>query len=146
MVKTILALVFVSVLGPVQPNPVSWTFYAKKTAEGDFELHMKARIDKGWHIFALNNIAGPGPTNFNFRKHSGIRYEGSVSQLTKPMVINDLAFKTEVLGFSEHAEFIQIIKRRDSTVNNIDGTIRYMPCNGANCLAPITDTFQVSLN
>ena len=145
MVKAVLAILIFSVFGPVQPNPVSWTFYTKKLSEGDFELHMKAKIDKGWHIFALNNVAGPGPTNFNFRKHSGIRYEGSVAQLTKPAVINDLAFKTEVLGFSGNAEFIQIIRRKDSTVTNIDGTIRYMPCSGANCLAPITDTFQVAL-
>jgi thiol:disulfide interchange protein DsbD len=146
MVRIILGFVLVSFFGPVQPNPVSWTFYTKKISEGDYELHMKARIDKGWHIFALNNVAGPGPTNFNFRKHSGIKYEGSVSQLTRPSVINDQAFKTEVLGFAGGAEFIQIIRRKDSTVNNIDGTIRYMPCNGANCLAPITDSFQVALN
>jgi len=145
MIKTILAIFLFSALGPVQPNPVNWTFYARKLSEGGYELHMKARIDKGWHIFALNNIAGPGPINFNFRKHAGIKFEGSVSQLTKPTLINDLAFKTEVLGFAEDAEFIQIVRRKDSTVANIDGTIRYMPCNGANCLAPITDSFQVAL-
>ena len=35
-----------------QPNPVRWTFAAKKIADKQFEVEMRADIIAGWHLYS----------------------------------------------------------------------------------------------
>ncbi len=146
MLRVTLIIVLIHFFAETQQTPVHWKFYARKNQGDTIEIHMKATISKGWYMYSLNNGAGPGATEVTLFKQSGIKYEGAARQLSKPVQTYDLVFKTNVLAFSRGTEFMQLAYRKDTSVMTIAGMIRYMVCNGRNCLPPRSDSFQVKLN
>jgi len=104
------------------PNPVQWSYSAKPLPANQYELHLVAKIPKGWHIYSQSNTSAPGPTRFEFFRHPA-----------------------DVRGFLNKAEFMQLMERKDSLSVFIRGTVTYIACNEKNCLPPKTDSFQVEL-
>ncbi len=49
---TVLALALVSFAAQAQLNPVTWTFNTVKTGDRTYEIHMKATIQSGWHLYS----------------------------------------------------------------------------------------------
>jgi thiol:disulfide interchange protein DsbD len=46
-------IIFSSVFaGNAQLNPVTWSFSATKIADKTYEIHMKAIIQSGWHLYS----------------------------------------------------------------------------------------------
>ena len=146
MLRALLFIVIFHFLAGTQQKPVRWKFYSTKGQGDSIEIHMKAAISKGWHLFALNNRAGPGATEVNLIKHSGIKFDGMAVRQSQPKQVYDQVFKANVLAFINTAEFMQVVSRKDTTIMSIGGFVRYMVCNGSNCLPPISDSFQVKIN
>ena len=127
-------------------DPVQWKYSAQKLPEQKYTIHLDAVIKPGWHIFSLDNISGPGPTNINFHEHSGFKLEGRARQLRPSETTQDPAFSTSVKVFTGKASFVQGIDRKKDEAIDLAGTVRYMACNGKNCLPPKTDSFRLVLN
>ncbi|HMH35014.1 MAG TPA: protein-disulfide reductase DsbD domain-containing protein [Puia sp.] len=127
------------------PNPVQWTYFSKRLPDDRFEVYMVASIPQGWHIYSQANTSAPGPIQFKFFKHPGIRTKGMVKELNKPAVIKDQFFKTNVKGFLKKATFVQALDRKDSLADEIRGMVTFIACNDKDCLPPKTDSFRVDL-
>jgi thiol:disulfide interchange protein DsbD len=127
------------------PNPVQWSYSAKPLPANQYELHLVAKIPKGWHIYSQSNTSAPGPTRFEFFRHPGIKLNGTMKEVNKSIVIKDHFFQADVRGFLNKAEFMQLMERKDSLSVFIRGTVTYIACNEKNCLPPKTDSFQVEL-
>lgn len=126
-------------------NPVRWKSTASRISDQIFEIRLDISIQPGWHIFSLDNVSGPGPINIKIEKEPGMKLEGAVKQIGHSKIIQDSVFKTRVRVFSDKASFVQRISRKKEELESVNGTIRYIACNGKNCLAPKTDSFRVAL-
>jgi Disulphide bond corrector protein DsbC len=125
--------------------PIKWTYFSKRIAGEEFEVHMVAAISKGWHIYSVTNTSGPGPTHFKFFMHSGLKLLGEVKEGIKPNLMKDAYFKMPVRAYAQQAEFTQKIERKDSVANEIKGLVYYIACNEKDCLPPKTDSFRVAI-
>ncbi|GAA4303253.1 thioredoxin family protein [Compostibacter hankyongensis] len=122
-------------------TPVKWTFSAHKMADKTYELHMTARIDKGWHVYAQQSGQGPIPASFRFEDTSGIRRDGAVQEKGALIEKQDPVFDSRLRYFENEVDFVQrvTVTAPDARVK---GSLEYMACNDKECLPPKTVPFS----
>ncbi len=142
-----LVLSFVSVLAFAQmPNPVNWSYEAKKKAAGTYEIIATAQVDEPWHIYSQNTgKGGPIPTKFSFKKNPLVTVDGKTKEVGKLEKVYDKNFKTDVLFYSDKVQFVQTVKVKGNAKTNISGTVEYMVCDDTQCLPPSKKTFELKL-
>ena len=66
-----------------QPNPVKWTFSAKKIADKQFEVEMKAVILPGWHLYSQQQPedAIAIPTEFVLNQNPLLSLKGKIKEV-----------------------------------------------------------------
>ena len=139
----IIAMVFAAFATNAQIlNPVKFSYTAKKTTNGQYELHVKTTIEPKWHLYStLNPAGGAEPTVVNFtavEKVGKLKEKGAIkTSFEKAFGVNQKYFETTV-------EFIQVVKPKAGT-KKINGTIAYMVCNDKQCLPPKEIAFEISL-
>jgi Disulphide bond corrector protein DsbC len=146
LILTILLCTAVGVVGYAQ-NPVHWTYSAQKTANDEYEITLKANLDKGWCMYSqyLANDDGPVRTSVNFESNTNIQLLGKTEEDPKHRKeIDDQVFGMKLIKFYEEAIFKQHIKVK-SGVKNINGVVTYMSCDNAMCLPPKDVRFSVTL-
>ena len=125
-------------------NPVRWNYSAKKTGANQYEIHLKATIDKGWHVYAQDAGNGPIPTSFTFNKSSDIQLTGKVKEQGKLLKAYDRNFNS-ILKFYENAvDFVQAVKVKPGA-KAVSGTLEYMVCDNKQCLPPKDIDFSIKL-
>lgn len=128
------------------PDPVKWTFSAKKVANGQYEVHLAAAIDKGWHIYSQTTPdGGPVRTTVSFSKNPLLTLQGNVAEAGKMEQHFEDLFGVEVRQFSDKVDFVQKVTVKAKAKTNLSGTIQFMACNNTMCLPPRTLSFAVSL-
>jgi thiol:disulfide interchange protein len=128
-------------------KPVKWTFEAKKTAvPNEYDLILKAKIEKGWHLYSQFLIRDDGPvkTSFTFKESANCAKLGITKEISKVHKTFDPNFNMELLYFEKEAVFIQKVKVTDPG-SPITGTLNYMVCNDRMCLPPDDVAFSFSL-
>jgi thiol:disulfide interchange protein DsbD len=145
LVLGFLSLIAASVHAQMK-DPVDWSFSKEKLSEGEYELHFKADIDKGWHLYSQNlpEDATPLPTVFEFEKDEGISLRGKVHEIgvvTEPDPISG----NKVNFFKEEAHFIQKVKATGSGKKELSGSVEYMVCDDSQCLPPTGEEFSFEL-
>lgn len=140
----LVAFPFVS-FGQIQ-NPVKWSFSAKKLSAGNYEVHLKAEIQTGWHIYSQTTPeGGPVPTAITFSKNPLITLTGSLKEVGKMEQHREPLFGVDVKQFSSKVDFVQIVKIKNNVLTNAIGTVEYMVCNDKQCLPPKKVEFSISL-
>lgn len=127
-------------------NPVSWSTEVKPLDNGSFDLLIKAKIDKGWHLYAqdLANADGPIATEISFVETAQYTLNGKVVE-PKPMTEYDPNFDMD-LNFFEHAvTFTQNISSSSQERYTLEGEVFFMVCDEEKCLPPeyVTLTFDI---
>jgi hypothetical protein len=123
-------------------NPVKLSYSAKKTAAGQYELHIKAMIDPKWHLYSTQNPGGGAdPTLVNF---SGVEKVGKLKEKGTMKTIFEKAFGVNQKYFESSVEFIQVVKVKAGT-KKVQGSIEYEVCNDKQCLPPKEVAFEISL-
>ena len=83
--KTILATIFLFGVISVsaQNNPISWTFTSKKLTNGNYEIHMTATIERGWHLYSQiqPDDAIAMPTTFSITNNPLIEVVGKIKEV-----------------------------------------------------------------
>ena len=131
--------------GQVQ-NPVHWVFSAKKMSSGNYEIHLTATIDKGWHVYSQTTPKdGPVPTSFKFTKNPLLSFEGVVKETGKMQQHNEPLFGVVVKQFSDKVDFVQTVKVKGNIKTSVTGSVEFMVCNDKQCLPPKTEQFSISL-
>src|SRR5690554_253840 len=138
----ILTFLFVSLFTNVSAQiftPVKWSASYTELEGNEYELHIEATIEKGWHLYSQieadpESFDGPLPTEFVF-SDTGNSYE-TIGETSEPFVEPhfDEVFKMDILFFKESAVFTQKIKANVDQLPYVDVEVFYMVCDDEKCL------------
>jgi DsbC/DsbD-like thiol-disulfide interchange protein len=150
MKKTILltlGIAFMAALATAQPkNPVQWSFSSKKISDKQFELHFKATIQPGWHIYTIDHNADIGvPTTFSLGKNPLGEYSGKIKVLGKPVSMKDPSTGEMVKFYENTVSFVQVVNLKAAVKTSFTGTLEYMACDDKMCLPPTEKQFTIAL-
>ena len=145
---SVLILVFFSALGSrAQLNPVTWSFSAKKVADKTYEIHMKATIQDGWHLYSQKqpDDAIAIPTAFTIRANPLFKPDGKIKEIGKMELMKDAALGLSANQYSRTVDFVQKIKLKNIAKTNFSGNVEYQTCDDKKCLPPKTVNFNVAI-
>ncbi|GAA4303245.1 protein-disulfide reductase DsbD domain-containing protein [Compostibacter hankyongensis] len=125
-------------------NPVKWMYSAKKSGNGEYELHMKATVQPGWHLYAQDAGEGPIPTSFKFEGNDGMERVGVVKEIGKIKKTYDRNFASVLSYYEDTVDFVQRVKVKPGT-QIVKGSLQYMVCDDKQCLPPKDVDFEVKL-
>src|SRR5699024_4052761 len=129
-------------------KPVSWEF-SKDVVKQDtspvktYLIHLKAYIDKGWHVYTQKAGNGPIPTSVIIEENPNIKIIGQVKEVGNKIQKYDNVFISELSFFEEMVDFVQKVQVTKSTV--LKGAIEYMVCDDQQCLPPTDQKFSFKL-
>jgi len=148
--KTILATVFLFGVMSVsaQLNPISWSFTSKKLANGNYEIHMTATIDKGWHLYSQTQPedAIAMPTTFSITNNPLIEVVGKIKEEGKLEKFHDKELELSANQYSKSVNFVQTVKLKGKVKTNFSGSVEFQTCDDKKCLPPKTVNFKVALD
>ncbi len=128
------------------PDPVKWNFFSKKVDADSSDIHMRASIAKGWHLYSQINEGGPGPSSVHLEKNKIFKPIGDIKELGKRERKYEKLFKAYVMEFSSSVDFVQRMERKDTGNAIITGVVKYIACNGTLCLPPKELPFSITIN
>ena len=114
---------------------VKWSFSANKINDCEYDLLLKAQIDKGYHLYSqIETPDGPLPTLFIFDKSDKYELIGTTIE-PKPIEKAEPVFDNQVVRYFETTvTFKQRIKVKSSSNFSITGAIDGMVCNEGGCV------------
>lgn len=131
------------VMGQIQ-QPVKWS-YSIDQKDKTAVLIFKAKIEKGWHLYAQDIPAGgPIPTTFKLEPSKNYSPDGRVSEPASEEVY-DQNFDMKVKFFADEAVFRQKINLKTNSSFDIKGSLEFMVCNDQMCLPPEEIEFSFSV-
>src|SRR6185503_124298 len=82
MKAVILSMFLFVVMGVSAQNPITWTFTPKKLTNGNYEIHMTATIEKGWHLYSQEqpDDAIAMPTTFSITSNPLLEVVGKIKE------------------------------------------------------------------
>ena len=127
-------------------EPVKWSTTVEKVSDSDFDLVIKASIDKGWHLYAQSiPDDGPIPTTFSFQQQEDIfQLVGNPTE-EKGVEDFDKVFEMNIKYFENSATFKQRIRVLTSDNIEIVGTVEFMVCDDMRCLPPTEEEIKFSV-
>jgi thiol:disulfide interchange protein DsbD len=130
-----------------QLNPVTWSFSAKKISDKTFELHMKATIQNGWHLYSQKqpDDAIAIPTTFTIRPNPLFKPDGKIQELGKMEVMKDATLGISANQYSKTVDFVQKVKLKGNVKTNFSGSVEYQTCDDKKCLPSKTVNFSIAL-
>ena len=127
-------------------NPVKWTFTATKINEKVYELHIRAAIDPGWHIYTIDHKADIGvATSVSINKNPLGDVTGKMIANGKPVTIKDPSTGENVKFYEGTVDLVQRVTLKAPVKTNITGEVEFMSCDDKQCLPPATKQFSISL-
>jgi thiol:disulfide interchange protein DsbD len=149
MKKIIIAAVlgFLAFNVNAQLNPVSWAVSATKIGDKTYEIHMKAIMQNGWHLYSQlqPEDAIAMPTSFTFNKNPLIKLEGKIKEVGKVEKFHDAKLKLSANQYSNTVDFVQVIKLKVSTKTTFTGSVEFQTCDDKKCLPPKTINFSTPI-
>ncbi|MBQ3555465.1 MAG: thioredoxin family protein [Bacteroidales bacterium] len=143
--KTKIILLFLLITLPLSAQilePVKWNITEQKVDESTLELHFKATIEEGWHLYS-NELPDGGPlaTEVTYTTLEGVEPSGELISDKKSVEEYVELFSMVLNFFEKEVTFVQRLKIL-SPDYKIEGAIRYMGCNNLTCLTPTTEEFN----
>lgn len=143
----LLFVVFSVGMASAQSNPVSWSFASKKINDKEYEVHMTATIQQGWHVYSQTQPedAIAQPTAFNFNKNPLLNLDGKVKEVGKMEKYKDKTLDISANQYAEKVVFVQKVKLKGKAKTAVTGNLEFQTCNDEKCLPPKTVNFSVPL-
>ena len=142
-----LSLVIAGFAVQAQLNPISWTFTAKKTADKTYEIHMKATIQAGWHLYSQiqPGDAVASPTTFTLNPNPLLSTEGKITEQGKMEKFHDAKLDISANQYSGSVDFVQVVKLKANAKTSLTGSVEYQTCNDQKCLPAKTIPFSIAI-
>lgn len=125
-------------------NPVSWKLQSSiegKTASANqsFIVDLKADIEDGWHLYAIEQTeGGPFPTKIFIDESQSFKLNGQINS-SKPTVAFDKNFQIETTFFAKQVVFkLPVQAKKEINTSELAVNVRYQVCNESLCLPPKT--------
>ncbi len=149
--RRFLIAIFAAMLTFAAENPVHWSTVTPQKSfppGGAFTVKLLARIDPGWHLYALEQEeGGPIPTEISLADQSFLTL-GPV-RASKPIQLLDPNFNKRVGLYVEKAEFslpLTVAASAPAGLRNTAVHIRYQCCNETMCLPPRTAAVDLTIS
>lgn len=144
----LLGIFLFAVMAVSAQNPVTWTFTSKKLPNGNYEIHMTATLEKGWHLYAQEqpDDAIAMGTAFTITSNPLIEKVGKIKEEGKLEKFHDKELKLSANQYSNTVDFIQTIKLKGKAKTSFSGSVEYQTCDDKKCLPPKTVNFKVALD
>lgn len=127
-------------------TPVKWTYSFEKLSETEAIVLIKAKIDKGWHLYSqFIEEGGPIPTSFKFKPSANYTLIGKVSETPKAVSAYDNNFGMQIAWHQNQATFTQKVKLKNPKTT-VSGVLEFMVCNVQKCLPPTEEEFSVAID
>lgn len=144
--KTLLALCLPFLLQGQLLDPVKWTTEIKDLGNQEYELILRADLEKGWAIYSQKsdpNAASPTELTFKPGAHYSLAGEsrevGQKKEGPEPLFDNLVVIK-----YYNTVDFVQKVKVSDAT-KPIEAEIYYMCCDSEKCIPPTPKSFKFSI-
>ena len=143
LIKIFFLLIFISLPGFISAqNPISWGLESEAkivNANETFRAKLKAQIENGWHLYALEQPeGGPFPTKITVAENLQFQLDGKI-KTSVPVTKFDPNFQIETKFFDKQAEFDLPLKATNKTdVDDLAINVRFQVCNDSLCLPPKT--------
>lgn len=143
LVLSVVFILFVAFFTVFSQSPVVWTIEGndlKLKANQRAEVKLKAKIEKGWYVYALNQAEGNGPVplRISLPEDSLFRLDGEI-EAPKPLSKLDQNFNIESKFFMEEVTFrLPLRAVGDVDLSSLRVNVRYQACNDTVCLPPKT--------
>ena len=126
-------------------EPVKWKHHIEKISDTEYDLVVKATIEKDWHLYSQHNPEGASlPIEFwSEQADSLFTFVGKAKESPTKKEYNK-TFKKEEVFFSHNAMLKQRIKLKDPNTKNIEITIYGQACKES-CVQ-LEKTFNLDLN
>jgi len=130
-----------------QLNPVSWAFTTKKIADKTYEVHMKAIIQPGWHLYSQKqpDDAIAIPTGFTINNNPLLKLDGKINEVGKLERFHDAKLDISAYQYSNTVDFVQVVKLKAKARTNLTGSVEYQTCDDKKCLPPKTVNFSIAI-
>ena len=140
-------LVFAAFGTKAQLNPITWSFSATKISDKTYEVHLKATIQNGWHLYSQKqpDDAIAIPTAFTIRSNPLFKPDGKIKEVGKMEVMKDAALGISANQYSNSVDFVQKIKLKANAKTSFSGSVEYQTCDDKKCLPPKTVNFSVAI-
>ena len=130
-------------------DPIQWTLEspaAKVPAGSTISLHLKAKMEEGWHLYSLTTPAGgPIATTALLAENPAVKS----SKLYQPPPVRhfDPNFKLDTETFAEQVDFPLVAELASSAKGSLELTanVRYQACTDRQCLPPRKKTAAVTV-
>ena len=147
--KLIIILFFLGSMfaASAQLNPVLWSFSAVKTGEKTYEIHMKATIQKGWHLYSQSQPedAIAMPTTFTINPNPLFSKEGKIKELGSMEKMIDATLGATNYQYSNTVDFVQKIKLKTKAKTNFTGNVEFQTCDDKKCLPPKKINYNIAI-
>jgi len=150
IVATIVRSLMFTGTAAAQERPVAWSGGASKTTApgGVVTIHLKARIDDGWHLYSITQGAGgPSRTKIGVAADQPFTLADSVTG-PKPVKRFDPNFGIDVEMYDHEATFVVPVRAAGTTSPgkySVVVTARYQTCGATVCLPPHTQRIPVAV-
>jgi hypothetical protein len=137
----------ISGISQAQLNPVNWSFSSKKLDDKTYELHMKALIQPGWHLFSQTQPedAIAIPTGFVLNNNPLVKYDGKIREVGDMEKFHDDKLDLSANQYSNDVSFVQVVKLKTKAKTNVTGTVEFQTCNDQKCLPPKKVNFTIPI-
>lgn len=126
-------------------KPVVWSFSSEPINEREAYIVIRAKIDKGWHVYSqFIEDGGPIPTSFIFNKTSDFDLIGKVTETPKAKAAFDPNFSMDISWHEDLVVFKQKVALKKPELK-ISGTLEYMACDDKQCLPPAEVEFTINV-
>ncbi len=105
---------------------VNWTYESKKITETEFQIIFKAKPEKDWHFYTINDKLNP--LLFSFKRTNNYSLKGKIKEVTNPKTEYDELMEAERSFHEKEATFIQNIEIKNNSSFNVEVTIEYQAC------------------
>jgi thiol:disulfide interchange protein len=125
------SLMLFSFSANAQSDHAKWTFSFASTGNCEGELSMTAKVDDGWHIFALvahDKDDGPIETTFDFTPNANYELVGKVIETKTPIKRFEEGFGSNTFLFLGTITWKQKIKIKSPSDFKITGLINGQTC------------------
>ncbi len=124
-------LFFLSFLGIFQAfgqikYRVNWNIEAQKKSNNEYILLFKAKPDKDWHFYSINDKLNP--LIFNFKKSENYTLKGKIQESPKAKTEYDEIMESERSYHEKEALYSQLINVTTTNPFTIEGSIEYQAC------------------
>ena len=130
-----------------QLNPVTWTFTATKIGDKTYEVHMKATLQNGWHLYSQiqPENAFANPTTFTFNKNPLLKLDGKIREVGKMEKFHEAKLDLSANQYSNTVDFVQVVKVKVNAKTTLTGSVEYQTCDDKKCLPTRTVTFSAAI-